>query len=377
MLVMKNILSLLTTAVLAISLVHGQSGSGFSYMPELGTYNRVDGFRFGLTVSNEIFSAVEASATYTYAAVGNHYGAFAVNYKANRHWQFTLGWRNESIAIEPALAGRFTTTMGALLFGEDYNDYYQLRAVTLTSTYQLSRRNELRLQLSAEDHRPQAVKSNYSFLRDNFSYRPNPEIVADQFARLQAAFIRDTRNHVLRPTRGYYLQPRLTWLYGEANSIFSYQARVDFSWYQRLHAEQRLIIDVGAAYIDKGTPYEELYSFSGFRQLPGIEIREFIVDRAIHANIQYALDGMLIGLLGNWFATNLEFVPAYNVAYGELVENSVAGQSGMDAPVSTVSLKLQDKFGLINFVAARRLDKDDFVRFYLSVELFDLFFGEQ
>jgi hypothetical protein len=67
---MKNILSLLTTAVLAISLVHGQSGSGFSYMPELGTYNRVDGFRFGLTVSNEIFSAVEASATYTYAAVG-------------------------------------------------------------------------------------------------------------------------------------------------------------------------------------------------------------------------------------------------------------------------------------------------------------------
>ena len=345
-----------------------------SFKPEIGTYNRVDAFRFGLKVGQD-FGPFNAAIKYTYTTGSyNHYYTLEGSWQFLKKWNIGINYRDESLPIYPSYAGRFMTTLGALFSKLDYNDYYHHQGISTSLKYRYNRKFDAEFQLNWENHFPLQKTSDYSFFAKDSKFRENPQIDAGYFVKAGLVFHFSNLSNPLRPVWGYRVTPRVQIV--SAENLF-YKLQISAEKYFKIYKYQRLILNFDAVYIDRGAPYEELYSFSGFRQLPGIGIREYILDQSLLLTAQYNFDGNILSYIGNWFGNNFELAPAINSGYGKLENNKVENQSGTNGILTTVSLHLKEKYDLFEFVLAKRLDRNSDFRFYLSIELFDLLFGTE
>lgn len=345
-----------------------------SFKPEIGTFNRVDDFRFGLKITQEV-GPFEIYGSYTYTTGKSfHYYSFGTLLNITKKWNIELGYNDESMAIAPSFAGRFMTTLGTLFAKVDYNDYMHYKGAYTKINYRYNRKFSGHIKFYYEEHTPLQKSSDYSFFQRDTKFRENPQFMPGKYYKGEITLQFANLSNPLRPIWGYKIEPSIQIISGE--NVF-YKTSLEMTQYIKVHQYQRLRLDFFGIFIDKGAPFEELYSFSGFRQLPGIGIREYILDRALMANAQYNFDGKILQYLGDWFGKNMEIAPAANFGIGNLSANQLSGQSGTDGLISTLSIHIKDKYDLFEFVLAQRLDKKSDMRFYFSIELFDLLFGTE
>ena len=345
-----------------------------SFKPEIANYNRVDAFRFGLKLSED-FGPFNAGIKYTYTTGSSaHYYTLEGSWQFAKKWKIGVSFMDESIPINPHYAGRFMTTLGALFSGSDYNDYFQNQGITASLKYRYNRKFDFELYANWENHFPLRKTSDYRFFGGDYKFRENPQIDQGYFVKAGIILHFSNLSNPLRPVWGYRLTPKIQLVSGK--NIF-YKLQLSYEKYFKMYKYQRLILNFDAVYIDTGAPYEELYSFSGFRQLPGIEIREYILDQSLLASAQYTFDGDILSHINEWIGNNFELAPAVNAGYGNLENNKIENQSGTNGIITTASIHLKEKYDLFEFVLAKRLDKDYDLKFYLSIELFDLLFGTE
>lgn len=267
------------------------------------TYNRVEGLPvfIGPTYKNRIGSADVSLAALGIIRSSNKFHWDAANLghrltadaRFGRHRGFAVGASTFDLVakIEPWQLSEPDGGLAAFLLRRDYFDFYgrhggQVYASAFASDYA-----SLTLDYSSERWSTRSERDVFSLLRGDESWRPNPRVNDGVVHRVRLNFSFDTRNQVLRPWAGWYVNAeyeRGAGNFETAGTVLETsdaltdvrhlaygRAFVDLRRYNRISPRRQLNarLVVGGWLHGDPLPVERRLSVGGIGTLPGFDFR--------------------------------------------------------------------------------------------------------
>ncbi|MCL5019202.1 MAG: hypothetical protein M1426_01825 [Patescibacteria group bacterium] len=330
-------------------------------------YNRVDGaflgFRSQVFIPHHLEYSVTLNAGYSFMTQKPRYGVvFTRNSSEKFPFTFAVDYQDETATNDfYTTVSRFENTLGGLLTGRDFWDYFGMRSGGATISFDKFERLKLRTQVQIRSYQQLFQNTSWSLSgKDNF--RPNPEIIPGIETYFSGGISWDSRKNTFYPGNAWFIT-----LMGEKGSHdFSYSGILfQAKRYQMTFGMQRFVTRV-LIRTRQGTHAEQhLFDLGGPGSLRGFAVKEFTGNRIFMANVDYFFGGTVLKRLP------FDRIPLYNglnlvlftdIGSASIVDDSVfllkdIFRNSHPSLFSNVGLGVSFAQDILRFDCARRLDR--------------------
>ena len=279
------------------TLPYNESGIGGQIPPV--RYNRVEGLVLGIRAPE--FDADDWERA---KPVGQLAYAFALG-----GWRYDAGFEVRPFADFASLAGlkvglryRFNTTtddawkapwgensLAALVFRNDFFDYYETQGWSVYTGIPLGRRIQLSAGYRSEEHRSLENETSWSIFGDG-PFRINPSVdeglIRSFVAAIDAGHI---RYRLDRPV-GNALRIEYETASDAIGSDLNYwRLTADARTYGKLTRHSTYAVRVRAGYADEDAVFQKLFTVGGVGTVRGYPINILRADRVVMGNLEYGL----------------------------------------------------------------------------------------
>jgi hypothetical protein len=186
-------------------------------------------------------------------------------------------------------------SLGALLFKEDYRDYYEEEGFELRLEQPLWRYNAIEVGYLQSRHEVVYNSTRTSLTHWDEDFRPNPAAEAGDFRAFRLTASRDTRRgREGHPGTAHWYRVALERAGGGLGGDFNYsQLRADLRQYVKVSPGQSL--SARLLYGDNFAgrlPVQKLFSLGGIGTLRGHDFKEFTGDQSLLGNLEYRFEVM-------------------------------------------------------------------------------------
>jgi len=210
----------------------------------------------------------------------------------------------------------FEQTVVSLGFKNTFRDYYRRRGVQVFTAFRMGANNELSAMARWDRHEPLANETDYSFFRDDATYRPNPLVVDQHVNALVFGYTFDTRplsgagqqatferhlkdnlfGHGLRQGPGF----RLEWTSEIAGRALESDARFDrhilnARGYIPMTSHTQLSLRGLFGFSNGTLPIERRFALGGIGSVHGYSFKEASGDGMILVNAEYRVNFFSLG----------------------------------------------------------------------------------
>jgi len=256
-------------------------------------------------------------------------------------------------------------SLAALLFREDFKDYFEKRGVTGFFRQDFAGRHAAGFELSSYQYTSMRKKTNWSLFGGDKRFRPNPGVAPGREVGLKLLLQLDWRDSPVFPLNGWYIEGIYETTGGP---LFGGDFTTDglfltIKRYQSTFGSQRLIAR-GMLGTRKGSLYKQhIINLGGIGTLRGFRDKDFIGNRMVMLNVNYLEGGDLLRRIP------LHFIPFWDVLslglFGEAgwawtVDRDRALFNGFNRWAelkSDVGISLVLSEGILRVDWARRLDR--------------------
>ncbi len=335
-------------------------------------YNRVEGFypALGITVRNRKNGPFAFSADAGYGVANKAFGYHAqFEYKLpfGRYLKIGGGVFQDLFSNDEWIMGRLENSFAALLFKEDFLDYYRARGVTVWGQKEFGETFHLRLAFWSGDYESVQKQTDWSIFGGKKKFRPNPPVSPGRENKLRLEWIVDQLDNPIFPLQGWYLEGALekgNGFLGGDDNLKQFGVFITGKIFQPSFGNQRILLTLRYGYRGDSRAPQHLLDLGGIGTLRGYRFKEY-QDRnnLLFGSVQYYFGGDLLQKLP------LQWVPFYSslglilfAETGALWNSGYTpppGEPAYDTPQwksdAGFSLSLTGDFVRVDF--ARRLDR--------------------
>jgi len=276
------------------------------------SYNRVEGFFFGFGVPKEFkdsYGMGSRLTLYGFSGYGLSNDQFSYRAGLTRKFfgrnSFELGaeifdlTQSEDLWVIP----RNENSIAALLFHEDYLDYYRNSGNSVYAIQNIGRFLNIEGGYVEEKHANMSVEKDWSLFRQSEEFRDNPGVTEGKFKNTYLV-VRTGRSRALR---NWDVVLKAEWNSTLFNDEMPNYERYIFSVsrYQPLGRNDDINVRLRYGTTKGSTPQQKKFDLGGIGSLRGYEYKEFQNgDKMAMLNVEYTTDGEEIA--------GLEFLPIFD-----------------------------------------------------------------
>ena len=306
---MKNIFAVSIMLVMVIGISDLKAGNRYDFEwemddefenePFMFSYNRVEGFFFGFGVPKEFKDSYGMDSRLTfYGFWGYGLSNDKSSYKAGLTRKF-FGRNSFELGVEVFdltysedlwVIPRNENSLTALLFHEDYLDYYRKNGSSVYGIQNIGRFLKIEGGYVEEKHVDMSVEKDWSLFRQSVEFRENPPVMEGTFKNTY--LVVQTGNS--RSLRNWDAELQAEW----NSSLFddempSYERYlISLSRYQPLGRNDDLNIRLRYGTTNGSVPVQKKFDLGGIGTLRGYEYKEFQNgDKMALINVEYTTDG--------------------------------------------------------------------------------------
>ena len=280
--------------------------------PFMVSYNRVEGFFIGFGVPKEFKDSYGMGSRLTfYGFLGYGLSNDRSSYRAGltrkffRRNSFEFGaelfdlTQSEDLWVIPRHENSFT----ALLFHEDFLDYYRKSGSSVYGIQNIGRLLNIEGGYVEEKHTDMSVEKDWSFFRQSKAFRDNPAVTEGIYKNTYLV----VRTGSSRALRNWDAEIRAEWNSTLFNDEMPSYERyiISVSRYQPLGRNDDLNFRVRYGTTNGSVPLQKKFDLGGIGSLRGYEYKEFQDgDKMAMLNVEYTTDVEEIA--------GLEFLPIFD-----------------------------------------------------------------
>ena len=306
---MKNIFAVSIMLVMVIGISDLKAGNRYDFEwemddefenePFMFSYNRVEGFFFGFGVPKEFKDSYGMDSRLTfYGFWGYGLSNDKSSYKAGLTRKF-FGRNSFELGVEVFdltysedlwVIPRNENSLTALLFHEDYLDYYRKNGSSVYGIQNIGRFLKIEGGYVEEKHVDMSVEKDWSLFRQSIEFRENHPVMEGTFKNTYLV----VRTGNSRSLRNWDAELQAEW----NSSLFddempSYERYlISLSRYQPLGRNDDLNIRLRYGTTNGSVPVQKKFDLGGIGTLRGYEYKEFQNgDKMALINVEYTTDG--------------------------------------------------------------------------------------
>ncbi len=333
-------------------------------------YNRVEGAALGVNASIMLkkLQDVELLGRFSYGLEDTY------RYKAGIQKSFfefnplTIGvaYQDQVASLDDWYIGEIENSVAALLFKEDFMDYFGKKGISAFIDQKVGEVHTLRFEIDNMEYESLQRETNWALLYKNHDFRKNPSVVEESTTALRLMWVLDWRDNPLIPMEGWYIEGKVEKTLGDSvdtDGLFLTLKRYKLLFGNHL-LKLKFMLGTRAGCTPNYNQY--LMDMGGIGSLIGYKDKEFKNgNRFFYATFRYLFNDTVMGKLP------LDFIPFYDqLSLGLFAEtgwldfvnpdkNIVSGFDGLTANnlKSDVGLTLYVTEGLAQFDFSRRTDR--------------------
>jgi len=171
------------------------------------------------------------------------------------------------------IVGEIENSLSAVLFREDYRDYYRRKGMSGFAAYDIGRQIKIGGRYSSDYFGSLTNTVDWRLFDHRYvqrSFRPNPAIDEGRIHSPRSELIFDTRNRHSNPRQGWHITAMFERTGGVFGGDYTFDRYLlDGRRYQPLGRDMRLDVCVRTGAADKALPAQYLYDLGGVSTLRG------------------------------------------------------------------------------------------------------------
>ncbi len=344
---------------------HGRGETGLDFH-----YNRVEGPFLQLGLDTQWKSPARLRF---FAWVGYAFKAEDWRYEIGLERRFDLGAHRLQVGIrnydltatqDEWLMPTAENSLAALLFHEDFRDYYRCTGTSFHLSNSMFQRLRLEIAYHLDEHEPLRKNEVWSLFGGDKKFRHNPEAEEGIVHSTRIRIDYDTRDDYVEPTSGFLIEAVYEKAGDEFGGDMSFQHfLLDFRRYLYLSIFENIDLRLRLGTAAGDVPSQKTFDLGGIGSVRGYKFKEYRDDhRMVLGNVEYRIK---FGRLASDFLEDKQIIPFYDFGLAWSGDEQSSLVSGFDQ-LKLDHLKTAVGIGLstgasdgLRVNLARRLDDRD------------------
>ena len=321
-------------------------------------YNRVEGFFLGVSPPKLAQADFEL---FGYVGYGfeNAKWRYEVGLRRSRFWMNRLvigaAHYDQTDTQDRWIVSGLENTLAALLFREDFMDYYRRKGWRFFAVQSMSEIYKFGLEFRTDRYESMNRRTNWSIFGGDKKFRPNPSVEEGKMQSLLATAEVDLMGY----REGWIFRGQFEKAGDPFGGDFDFQRlMLQGKRYQRTFGNQQAVLNVMAGFHKSPRdtlPDQKRFDLGGIESLRGFPFKAFTGDRMILGNVYYLFGGDILGHSGFPIVRTLQLILFADTGAAFDTNNDL--QLGdLKTDVGVAIADLENTFR-INF--AKRLDRSE------------------
>ena len=336
-------------------------------------YNRVEGLFLGMQFPKNFIPRVGHLSAHGFLGYGFKSKDVRFQIGLDRwffspvDYRFELGAELHSLTESKDLwrMPYFENTLAALLFREDFHDYFQREGYSFHVSQNLTPYVKSELAYRQDDYASLSNHASWSLFGDKKRFRQNPPIAEGNMRSIYGEVLFDNRNDLDFTTTGWYALASGEVASSKLGGDFSFnRCSLDVRYFQPVSTGENLNVRLMLGTSEGELPVQKNFEIGGISTLRGYRFKEFTGDSFFLVNLEYRIHSRILGaefpLLGDDFSLILftDFGDAWNGVAGDNMWDRLQ-MFRVDRLKNDVGIAIADPEGEYRLNIAKRTDTSE------------------